>query len=678
LRRSATSRAATSATTIAHVNIGVGHSDELTDDRVLAGRAAIERDAFGEALSLLSAADAEHPLEPADLDRLGDAHAWAGHIEDALATWERACGAHLAAKDPRSAAMSALLIARESLGLGRRSVATGWYRRAARLLEGAPECSAHGYLALAAWSFAIARGDHDEAVALGERVLELGTRFGDPDLQALGLLRRGVALIARGETDEGLELLDEATSAAVAGDLGSDATFIVYCATVSVCRDLADYGRAGDWAAAARRWCARRAISGFPGICRIYHAELLRLRGAWAEAEAEVRSGCAELERAGLHSNAGAGYYELGEIRLRMGDLAAADSAFCKAHEAGRDPQPGLALVRVAQARTAEAVAAMTRALEEHSADRLARARLLAAWVEIALASAEVDRADAAARELSEIASVFGTPALGAHAAAARASVSLARGDPESGLSSGRAALAVWQELDLPYEAARARLTVAAALSALGDDGGAALELRAAASAFVRLGARLDARRAAEALPDEESTQPAGTAGCARAFMFTDIVKSTEVLAAIGDDAWVSARAWHDRTVRPLFRAHGGEEITHTGDGFFVAFPTAPAAIDCAIEIQRMLDQHRQQLGFALGVRIGLHAASATRTVDDYAGRGVHEAARIAALAQGGEILASRTVLSLAPAGVQAGGMRSAKLKGLPEPVDVAAIDWRP
>jgi class 3 adenylate cyclase len=160
--------------------------------------------------------------------------------------------------------------------------------------------------------------------------------------------------------------------------------------------------------------------------------------------------------------------------------------------------------------------------------------------------------------------------------------------------------------------------------------------------------------------------------------MFTDIVKSTDVLAAIGDDAWVSARAWHDRTIRPLFSAHGGEEITHTGDGFFVAFPTAAAAIDCAIEIQRILHQHREQLGFALGVRIGLHAASATRTVDDYAGRGVHEAARIAALAQSGEILASRTVLSVAPTGVQAGEMRSAKLKGLSEPVEVAAIEWRP
>jgi class 3 adenylate cyclase len=289
-----------------------------------------------------------------------------------------------------------------------------------------------------------------------------------------------------------------------------------------------------------------------------------------------------------------------------------------------------------------------------------------------------VDRADAAASELSEIASVFGTPALGAHAAAARANVSLARDDPESGLNTAREALAVWQELDLPYEVAHARLTVAAALSALGDHDGATLELRAAASAFVRLGARLDARSTAQALSDQGSAQSADTPILARAFMFTDIVKSTDVLAAIGDDAWVSARAWHDRTVRPLFLAHGGEEITHTGDGFFVAFPAAPAAIDCAIEIQRILQQHRRQLGFALGVRIGLHAASATRTVEDYAGRGVHEAARIAALAQGGEILASRAVLSLAPPGVRAGEMRSAKLKGLVEPVEVARIDWHP
>lgn len=654
-----------------------GSSEQATDERVLAGRAALERDAFGEALELLAAADADQRLSAGDLDGLADAQAWTGHIEDAIATWEHAHAAHLAAGDPSAAARSALRIVFESWGLGRRSSSAGWYRRAQRLLQDQEECAAHGYLAMVEWYLAMERGDHDEAVAVGEQMLDLGTHFSDPDLQALGLLRSGAALVARGDVEEGLGLLDEATAAAVAGDLGMDATFIVYCATVSVCRDLADYGRAGEWALAVKRWCERRAIAGFPGVCRIYHAEILRLRGAWDEAEADVRSACEELEKAGLRANAAAGFYELGEIRLRMGDLSSAEDAFCKAHEAGRVPHPGLALVRLAQGRTAEAAAGITRALKEEPADRLARARLLAAHVEIALATGDVEAADVAATELAGIAEAFGTTALGAYAAVARAGVALAGGDHGLALRCARDALRVWQELDFPYEAARVRMTAAQALGAEGDRDAAALELRAAEAAFAQLGARLDAHRAAEALRREAAGAPAAAPNVTRAFMFTDIVKSTDLLAAIGDDAWVSARTWHDGALRDLFVAHGGEEISHAGDGFFVAFPSVSAAIACAVEIQRTLDSHRRQQGFALAVRIGLHAATAARTADGYAGRGVHEAARIGGLAQGAEIVASHAVLVLAPPGVRRGQTRLIELKGLDEPVEVVTIEWR-
>jgi adenylate cyclase len=159
--------------------------------------------------------------------------------------------------------------------------------------------------------------------------------------------------------------------------------------------------------------------------------------------------------------------------------------------------------------------------------------------------------------------------------------------------------------------------------------------------------------------------------------MFTDVVKSTDLVQAIGDDAWVSARAWHDGSLRDLFCEHAGEEITHAGDGFFVAFADVPSAIACAVEIQRTLDRHRREHGFALPVRIGLHATTALRTAEDYAGRGVHEAARIAALAQGSEIIASQAALALAPTDVRVGEPRSVELKGVAEPLQIAAIDWR-
>jgi class 3 adenylate cyclase len=518
--------------------------------------------------------------------------------------------------------------------------------------------------------------EYDDAVLLGERMLELGTRFGDVDLQALGLLRSGVALVARGDVEKGQGLLEEATTAAVAGELGADATFIVYCAAVTSCRDLADYRRAGEWAQAAKRWCERRAISGFPGICRIYHAEILRLRGAWEEAEVDVRRACGELEQAGLHANAAAGFYELGEIRLRIGDLGSAEEAFRKANEAGRDPQPGLALVRLAQGRAQEAAAAVSRAVEEETANRLARARLLAAQAEIELACGDTERAEHAAVELCQIADAFGSDALAVYGVAARAAVELARGHNASALRLGREALRRWQDLDLPYEAARARLTAAAALSAEGDHDGSALELRAAEATFTRLGARLDVRRAAEALRSETG-ESAVSPSVASAFMFTDVVRSTDLVAAIGDAAWVSARSWHDRTLRDLFAAHAGEEISHAGDGFFVAFGEVSKAIACAVEIQRSLERHRREHGFALPVRIGLHATTAVRTPDDYAGRGVHEAARIAALADGDQILASRAAFSRAPAELRIGEPRSVQLKGLAEPIEIAAIEWQ-
>ncbi|HEX8976102.1 MAG TPA: adenylate/guanylate cyclase domain-containing protein [Solirubrobacteraceae bacterium] len=647
----------------------------MTDERVLAGRAALERHAFAEARGLLSDADADGALGAADLDRLGEAAMWAGHVDECLAAFERAYAAHLECRERVAAAATALRIVRESSARGDDALTLGWYRRAARLLEGEPETSAHGYLAQARWFSAMGKHDWDEAVVQAERMVDIGQRSGDLDLVGVGLSRQGCALIARGEVEDGLAALDEATAAAVAGELAPYATFVVYCATVSACRDLADYRRAGQWAAAARRWCERRSLSGFPGICRVYTAEILRLRGEWAAAERDVRAACEELQGSGWNTVAALGFSELGEIRLRVGDLSGAEEAFCTAYELGGDPQPGLARVRLIEGRPADAAAGISRSLEG-LADRLARARLLPARVEIALARGEVAVAESASAELDRIAADFDTTALHAAAAATRAAVALTRGELEVALGSAREALARWKEIELPYEAAQARLALAAALAQAGERDQAQLELRAAHATFVKLGARRDARLADDLLGATAGRSPAASSA-ERAFMFTDVVKSTDLVAAIGDDAWVDARAWHDRALRDLFRAHGGEEITHTGDGFFIAFPDVPSAIGCAIEIQRRLERHRHEHGFALPVRIGLHATNALRTAQDYAGRGVHEAARIAALAQGSEILASQAALARAPAGLRVGEARCVELKGLNESVQIAPIDWR-
>jgi class 3 adenylate cyclase len=475
-----------------------------------------------------------------------------------------------------------------------------------------------------------------------------------------------------------MALLDEATVAAVSGDLGSLATAIIYCNMIATCQGIADIRRASEWTEAAERWCQRQALAGFPGECRIHRAALLRVRGACREAETEARRAFEEL-RGFRPDLLGSAVYEVGAARLQTWDLAGAEEAFRQAHELGREPEPGLALLRLAQGKTDAAVSAIRSALADEPRDRLARARLLPAHVEIALAAGDLATAGTAADELDAIGESYGTAALRASAACARGALALARGDATAARRSLRRACRLWQELEAPYEVARTRVLLAAACRVDGDPEAARLELEAARTAFERIGAGRDARRAADLLAGDEATEPGAAllaTSVARTFMFTDIVKSTQLVEAIGDEAWASLLAWHDQTLRALFAAHGGEEIDHAGDGFFVAFASAPPAVACAVAIQRTLAEHRRTHGFAPQLRIGLHAAPATRAERGYRGRGVHQAARIAAAAEGGQVLASAETVD-GQAGLAASGRRALTLKGLDQPVEVVAIEWR-
>ena len=232
-------------------------------------------------------------------------------------------------------------------------------------------------------------------------------------------------------------------------------------------------------------------------------------------------------------------------------------------------------------------------------------------------------------------------------------------------------------ENDLPYESARARLRYAEAIAAEGDQATARRDLRAARAVFERLGATLDLQRV-DALLGEEQGPAASAARVTRTFMFTDIVTSTDLIGLVGDEAWAELLAWHNRELRSAFASHRGEEVKSTGDGFFVTFDKAAEAIECAIDIQRRLTRHRREHGFAPSVRIGLHAADATRDGRDYGGRGVHIAARVSGAASGQEILVTTEVLEQAgPTRFKASEPRALTLKGVREPVEVRAIDWR-
>jgi class 3 adenylate cyclase len=639
-----------------------------------AGREALSRSAWHEAFDLLSAADAGGELGADDLERLGEAAMWAWRPDECIAAYERAFAKHVEAGDRQGAARAARFLIEELLWTqAGESVVAGWISRLARLLKGEPESTAHGYLAYLQGHVHLMSGDADEAFALAQRAFDLGSRFADSDLEALGLNDQGVALVAKGEVAEGMALLNEAAAAAVAGELGTAASAVIYCNIVGTCRGLSDYGKASEWIDAAKRWCDRTAMSTYPGTCRVYRAEVMRLRGVWAEAETDAKAACEDLRR--YPNMAREAFYELGEIRLRIGDLAGAEEALRQAHEMGREPQPALALVRLAQGQLDSAAAMIRRAVTEHDSDRLGLARLLPAQAEIAIARSDLDTARPAVEEMEAIAATYGTTVLRATALSLRGVLQGAEGDADSALRSLRRGLRLWQEIDAPYEAATTRLRAADVYRATGDEESARLELESARSTFERLGAEraaAEARRLLEtATGSGQTTVPARTT---KTFMFSDIVSSTPLVEAIGDRAWNDLLNWHDKTLRSLFASHGGEEFKHGGDGFSVAFDNARSAVECAVAIQSRLAEHRRNHGFALQVRIGLHTSEVTKRGADYGGKGIHEAARISALAGPEEIIASAQTAE--EAGVPAAGSRAVNLKGIAQPVTVVPINW--
>jgi class 3 adenylate cyclase len=571
------------------------------------------------------------------------------------------------------AAMMALTLRREYGAKMAGSVAKAWLHRAEHLLEGEPEAVAHGYLEIAHRELDFDRGNLEGALAHLDRAQEIASRLDDADLPVWVAISRAEVLGTSGRLDEAFGLMEGAAAVAVGGELGPFTTGAVFCAVMSVCRETADYRRGTEWAEVSKRWCERQDISGFPGICRVHRAEFMRLTGAWADAASEAERASDELQR--FHpAMAGEAFHELGEIRLRMGDLEGAEDAFGQAQALGSESQPGKALLLLARGRTDAAAASIKGSLEEITWNKLARARLLPAQATIAKVLGDRPTAEDATAELELIAEEFGTAAIRAAAAHTAGLASLLGGDAPEAIQRFREARRLWREIDAPYEAAISTVLLAEARSAAGETEAATLELEAARATFERLGATPDMARADALLagPTHAGSREV------RTFMFTDIVGSTALVEAIGDEAWHDLLRWHDDALRRCFAAGNGEEVHRTGDGFFVAFPDARSALECAVAIQRTLADHRRDHGFAPGVRIGIHSAEATRAAGDYEGAGVHAAARIAALALGGEVLASvETIDALGDEGVVTGEPREVSLKGLAKPVLVVAVDWR-
>ncbi|HVM24011.1 MAG TPA: hypothetical protein VM253_01265, partial [Candidatus Limnocylindrales bacterium] len=323
-------------------------------------REALARHAWREAFDLLSEADAAGGLAPMELELLAQAAWWTGQLPLAMEIRERAFGAASRSGDTAAAGMSAIALARDNVLRNDMAVARAWLSRAARLVEGTPENLGHGYLS-AVRSFAAAlTGDPREALEEASRAVEIGERLGDRDLATMASSEKGFALVALGRVEEGLALIDEATVAAVGGELEAGTAGGVCCTSIETCAALGDWGRAASWTEAQDRWCRREGINGYPGMCRLFRSEIKQFRGAWLEAEAEARQ--ASVELAGfMPAAAGKAFYRIGELRLLRGDLVAAEEAVARAHALGIDPEPMLSMLRLAQGRTDLAAASIER-----------------------------------------------------------------------------------------------------------------------------------------------------------------------------------------------------------------------------------------------------------------------------------------------------------------------------
>ena len=633
-------------------------------------RNAAERHSWREAYDAYTGSD-DSGLTPDDQEQFADAAWWTGKIDEAIGLRERSYAGFSAAGDRLGAARLALTLSWDHLNRGAFAVSRGWFANAERLLEGQPEAREHGFLALSRGITTLfAEGNIDDALPELERAHDIAARAGDRDTQVLALVGKGRAFVQRGDVEQGLAILDEASTSAVSGELRPYATGLVYCATITSCQHVGDYRRAAEWTEAASRWCEQEDMNGFPGACRIHRAEIMRLRGDWPEAEKTALAACEEVHDFDRLVTAG-GYYEIGEIRRRRGDFAAAEEAFRTANELGRSPQPGLALLQLAQGKVESAVAGVTRRLAEMD-EPLERVRMLPALAEIALAAGDLDTARSAAAELQQIVDSYKigdrrAPAFDATVNLTLGQIELAGQDWDDASRDLRRARDEWQEIGAPYETAQGRMLLGIAFRHQGDEHAATLELQAAQTTFERLGAKLDEERAKELL---------GRVDTHRTFLFTDIVGSTRLLENLGDERWSKLLALHDKLVRTRIVESGGDVIKQTGDGFFASFDDPGAAIDAAVAIQRAL----QSEVFAPEVRIGAHAGTAFKTgasFSDYGGQSVHVAARIGAAAGAGEVLVSRETIDGIETSFRLSKPRAASLKGFEQPVEVVSVDWR-
>ena len=477
----------------------------MTTDDIELAREAFEQQRWSEAFTRLSDPNVSGSLGFADLERLAQAAHMLGRSRDRQKAGERAYAAALADGDLEHAAWAAFWVGFGHMQYGEIAQGGGWLGRSGGLLEQIGEPTVvEGYLLIPAGLGSLEEGSVAEARDAFEAMGEIARQFRDRDLATISLLGRGDCLIRMGQRREGIELLDEAMLAVASGDVSPVNVGLVYCAAIESYHQVFDLRRAQEWTGALAAWCdAQPDAVPFRGRCMVYRTELMVLHGQWDAAADEVRRARDRLAGPPVEPSLGEADYQQAELDRLRGSFAASAAAYRRAAEHGRRPEPGLALLRLAQGRPASALATIRRAVNE-AADMLTRQRLLGPYVEILVAAGDLESARLAATELGQLAVGADSPLLDAIAAGADGAVRLAGGAYADSLDALRRAWAAWQSIDATYEAARVRVLIAHACRELGDDDAAGIELEAAARVFSDLGAGPDLARVRRAF----GTQP--------------------------------------------------------------------------------------------------------------------------------------------------------------------------
>jgi ATP/maltotriose-dependent transcriptional regulator MalT len=478
------------------------HTGSDTDSGTARARAAFEQRSWSDAYRQLSKLDRP---QPEDLRRLAVTAYMLGRDDECAAWWERAHDACLDRGELIPAARCAGWLAMGLLIRGQVARGSGWLARCSDLLdEAGQDCPERGFLLLPEALQRIDAGSYGDAHDLAATAVELGRRFADRDLAALGRHIQARALIRLDQFAEAIRLFDELMVQLGADDLSPVVAGLVYCSAIEGCHEVSDLRRAEEWTAALTRWCAAQPdVVPYRGQCLVHRAEILILHGAWSDADEEIERAITALAE---QPAAGAAWYARAELHRLTGAFAQAEMAYRQASRLGRDPQPGLALLRLMQGQVDVASAAIRRVVGE-ATDRHQRGGLLGAYVDIMLAAEDIPAAAQAAQELAAVADDVDAPLLQAAAAQASGAVRLAEGDAGAALTALRRAWTAWRDLDAAYQGARVRVLIALACRALGDEDGAQMELDAAGWVFQQLGAVADQQRA------ETLVRPPGGAG---------------------------------------------------------------------------------------------------------------------------------------------------------------------